>query len=99
MAAKPTIGNKVAPPSFILFFGLLGAGTAGAWQFIAPASAIMAGFDLAAIGFVLSLVRLLGHEAEQMRQSSRQNDANRATLLIVALVLSFVILVAVTGEL
>ena len=99
MAAKPTIGNKVAPPSFILFFCLLIAGTAGAWQFLGPASAIMAGFDLAAIGFVLSLVRLLGHEAEQMRQSSRQNDANRATLLIVALVLSFVILVAVTGEL
>ena len=99
MAAKPTIGNKVAPPRFILFFALLAAGTAVAWQYLDRPSAIMAGFDLAALGFMLSIIPLFGHKADQMRQSSRRNDANRATLLIVALVLSFVILVAVAGEL
>lgn len=99
MAAKATIGNTLAPPRFILFFALLAIGTAMAWQFFDRPTAIMAGFDLAAVGFMLSIVPLSGHRAEQMRQSSRQNDANRATLLIVALVLSFVILVAVAGEL
>ncbi len=99
MAAKPTIGNKVAPPRFILFFALAAVGIAGGWWFLKPASAIMAGFDLGAIGFMLSVIPLFGHKATEMRRASRENDANRAILLVVALVLSFVILVAVAGEL
>jgi uncharacterized membrane protein len=99
MAAKRSIGNTVAPPSFILFFILLAAGIAVAWQYLDPTSAIMAGFDVAAIGFILSIVRIFGHEADAMRQAARANDANRVILLGMALVLSFVVLVSVAGEL
>jgi uncharacterized membrane protein len=99
MAAKRTIGNRIAPPRFILFFILLAAGTAATWRWLGPASAIMAGFDLAALLFLLSCIPLFNDEAEAMRKAARDNDANRVTLLAVALILSFVILVAVAGEL
>lgn len=99
MAAKSTIGNRVAPPRFILFFVLLAVGTAAVWPLLDPTSAILAGFDLAALGFMLSVAPLLGHQPEAMRRAARQNDANRVILLAVALILSFVILVAVAGEL
>jgi len=99
MAARRTIGNRIAPPRFILFFALLVAGTAVAWPFLDAASAVMAGFDVAALGFVLSIAPLFGHKADDMRRTARENDANRLILLVVALVLSFVILVAVAGEL
>jgi uncharacterized membrane protein len=99
MAGKRTIGNRLAPARFILFFALLAAGGIMAWQYLSPASAVMAGFDLAAAGFMLSCFPLFRHEAAEMRRSARENDANRATLLVIAGILSFVILVAVAGEL
>ena len=99
MAAKRTIGNRVAPPRFILFFALLVIGTVASWRFLDPPSAIMAGFDLGAIGFIVSMIPVFKHKAPEMRRASRQNDANRLILLGVALILSFVILVAVAGEL
>ena len=99
MTAKRTIGNKVAPPRFILFFLLVAAGIAASWPFVDAPSAVMAGFDLGALGFMLSHVPVFGHKAAAMRRASRDNDANRVILLAVTLVLSFVILVAVAGEL
>jgi uncharacterized membrane protein len=99
MAAKRTIGNRVAPPRFILFFILAAVATAIAWLQLEPASAIMAGFSVAAGGFLLSCIPLLNDEAEVMRRASRENDANRMVLLIVTAILSLVILVAVAGEL
>ena len=99
MAGKRTIGNRLAPPRFLLFFVLLAVGITTAWQFLEPSLAIMAGFDLAAFGFIASCTSLFNDEADQMREAARRNDANRVTLLGVALILSFVILVAVAGEL
>ena len=99
MAGKRTIGNRIAPPRFILFFLLLAIATALAWAWLDPPSAVMAGFDITALGFLASLVPLFKHKAEDMRRASRDNDANRVILLAVALIFSFVILVAVTGEL
>ena len=99
MAGKLTIGNRIAPPRFLLFFGLLAIGTAAGWRFLGPASAVMAGFDLAVLGFMASAFPLFRHKAPEMRRASRENDANRVTLLGLALILSCVILVAVAGEL
>jgi uncharacterized membrane protein len=99
MAGRRTIGNRIAPPRFILFFFLLAAGSAVAWPILDPAAAIMAGFDLAATGFLLSSIPLFRHEADDMRRSARENDANRAVLLALSVILSLVILVAVAGEL
>ena len=99
MAGQRTIGNRVAPPRFILFFVLLVTATAAAWTWLDPGLAVMAGFDAAAAGFILSCAPLFRHQAEEMRRSSRDNDANRAVLLAVSAILSLVILVAVAGKL
>ncbi len=99
MAGKRPLGNRVAPRRFVLFFALLAAGIAAAWLYLQPSLAIMAGFDLAALGFIASCITLFNDEADKMRRAARENDANRGTLLAIALILSFVILVAVAGEL
>jgi uncharacterized membrane protein len=99
MAATRTIGNRLAPPRFIIFFVLLFAGTGAGLAFLPRAQAIMIGFDVAAIVFLLSCLPLFLREAAAMRQAASDNDANRVVLLILTLILSLVILVTVAGEL
>lgn len=100
MPAKRTIGNRIAPVRFILFFALLvGGSVALLWSGVAVGPAVMAGFDLAALAFLLSCIPLFHDEAEAMRRAARENDANRPVLLILTAVLSLVILVTVAGEL
>jgi uncharacterized membrane protein len=98
MAVPRTIGNRLAPPRFILFFVLLLAGIGTALVFLSRAKALMIGFDLAAAIFLLSCLPLFRHEAEKMRQAARENDANRKVLLVLTLILTLVILVTVAGE-
>ena len=99
MAATRTIGNRLAPPRFIMFFALLFAAVPTGLAFFPRAQAVMIGFDLAAIAFLLSCIPLFRHEAAAMRRAARDNDANRFVLLILTLILSLVILVTVAGEL
>ena len=99
MAAAPTMGNRVAPPRFVIFFALLFAGVGIGSIYLPRAQALMAGFDVAAVVFLASCLPLFRCEAETMRQASRDNDANRVVLLILSLILSLVILVTVAGEL
>ena len=100
MAGKRRIGNRIAPPRFILFFVLLAGGIAGFLGAGPEAGkAAMAGFGLAVLAFLLSCIPLFRDEAEAMRRAARDNDANRPVLLILTAILSMVILVAVAGEL
>jgi uncharacterized membrane protein len=99
MAATRTIGNRLAPPRFIIFFALLFAGVGTGLAFLPRAQAVMTGFDLAAAVFLLGCIPLFRHEAATMRKAARDNDANRAVLLVLTLILSLVILVTVAGEL
>jgi uncharacterized membrane protein len=99
MAATRTIGNRLAPPRFILFFVVLIAGVILARAMLPPAHATMIAFDAAAGLFLLLCVPLLRREAEAMRKSARENDANRVILLLLTVVLTLVILVTVAGEL
>ena len=99
MAGPRSIGNRIAPLRFILFFAVAAVATAIAWPILGPASAIMAGFSAAAGAFLLSCIPLLNDEARQMRRAARDNDANRFVLLLVTAILSLVVLVAVAGEL
>ena len=100
MAARRTIGNRIAPPRFILFFVLLAGGIAGfLGAGLEAGKAAMAGFGLAVLAFLLSCIPLFRDEAEAMRRAARDNDANRPVLLILTAILSMVILVAVAGEL
>lgn len=99
MASAKNIGNRIAPPRFILFLALLIVATAAAATALPVDSAAMIGFDVAALAFLISCVPLFNDEAAAMRKAARVNDANRFVLLILTLILSLVILAAVAGKL
>jgi uncharacterized membrane protein len=99
MASPQTIGNRIAPPRFIIFFALLFAGIAVGLATMERARAIMIAFDVAAAVFLLGCLPLFRHHASAMRRAASENDANRFVLLIVQLVVSLVILVTIAGEL
>jgi uncharacterized membrane protein len=57
--------------------------------------AVMAGFDIAAFGFLFSIHSLLDADARRMRENARNNDANREGMLLITGIVMLVILVAV----
>jgi uncharacterized membrane protein len=93
------LGNRIAPPRFIAFVlvtilaGLIAVPRLG-W-----AQGAMSGFDVAAIMFFVSCTPLFNDEANDMRQTAKKNDANRAGLLIITSIVSIVVLAAVASEL
>jgi len=95
--------SRLAPPRFVLFLALLVAGVplyrlaTGTDDWLEPAALA---FDFAALVFLASLLPLLRDcEAEEIRRHSRDNDANRALVLVVSTVVAFAVMAAVTGEL
>lgn len=101
MALKPkTLGQRLAPPRFVLFVLVLVVATGAAWHPLDPARAFITGFDIAATVFLLSLLPLLPSTSDHdMRLHASENDANRVVLLCIATVISLAILVAVAIEL
>ena len=99
MTRQMSIGNRIAPPHFLLFIVMLVGGYAIAMTMLPRAQAVMVAFDLAALVFLLLCIPLFRREAEDMRQKARDNDANRVMLLGLSVILSMVILVTVAGEL
>jgi uncharacterized membrane protein len=99
MAATRTIGNRLAPARFILFFFVMVAGGAAAYGVLPTVHAGLAAFDLAAMLFLLSCLPLFRQEAGAMRKAARENDANRIVLLALTVILSLVILVTLAAEL
>jgi uncharacterized membrane protein len=57
--------------------------------------AVMAGFDVAAIAFLLSIVPLIDHAPDDIRRDAAANDANRGQMLLITAIVSFVVLIAV----
>ncbi|WP_272800142.1 MULTISPECIES: DUF1345 domain-containing protein [Sphingobium] len=57
--------------------------------------AVMAGFDLAAIAFMIAVAPLIGAAPATMRKNAASNDANRELMLLLTAIVSLVILVAV----
>jgi uncharacterized membrane protein len=100
MTDRRTIGNRIAPPHFVLFavVGVLAVGiiwfSVYEWR-----RAIMIGFDVAALLFLASVVPLLRvREGESIRKHARENDANRVVLLGLTLVVLVVLFVAIASE-
>jgi len=90
------MGRNIAPPRFILFaavFVLASAG--GSFWFADSRMALLAGFDMAALAFLLSALPLLNDNPDQMRTTAQENDANRGALLAITALLSVVILFAI----
>src|SRR6476659_5759235 len=98
MANRRSIGNRIAPARFMVFFVLL-ATTIAAATLIAPWwRSVMVGFDLSALAFVVGCIPLYNDKPKQMRAAAEANDANRVILLGLAFALTIVILVAVGSE-
>ena len=94
------IGQRLAPPRFILFLAVLAAGSAVLIPTLGAGRGTMAAFDLAALAFLAALSTLLKrNEAAQIRQVAVANDANRVLLLGITGLITLIVLVAVHGEL
>ena len=82
----------------LLIAGFAIRGTLSGW--CRPADALVIGFDLAVIGFLVSLVPMLrAGDVAAMRRHSAENDANRITVLAISTVITLVVLAAIAGEL
>lgn len=93
------LGNRIAPPRFIAFALLFLAGAGLAVPGLGWRHGFMAGFDGAALVFLLSCAPLFRNRADAMRDAAKRNDANRAGLLALTVAVCAVILVAVASEL
>lgn len=100
MAKPDTIGNRIAPPRFLAFMAVLVVvGPAAAMLLHSWALGAMAGFDVAAITFLISCVSLLGtREARVIREHAQANDANRLGLLIITGIVLTVLMLAIAAE-
>jgi uncharacterized membrane protein len=100
MAKPRTIGNMIAPPRFILFAVTMLVGVVIASSAMHnKALGFMAGFDVAAIVFLLSCVPLLGTREERViRGHAAANDANRAVLLAITGIVMAVLLISIAAE-
>lgn len=87
--------SKFAPARFVLFVVLLVAGIALFMWLISPLKGVMAGFDFAALVFLISCLPLLDDDIKEMRRHAKENDANRAGLLVISVAVTTVILVTV----
>lgn len=96
---KQSIGNRLAPPRFLIFLALLVPGGAAAAALAGWRIGIMLGFDGAAIVFLLSLWPLFRANAGAMRAQAAANDANRVMLLALTGVVMIAVLTAVAAEL
>lgn len=98
-----TLGNRLAPPRFVLFLVLLVAGFFGFRHFASAQSmmdAAVMGFDLAALIFLLSLVPLLRDASvADLRRHAADNDANRVLVLAITTIVTMVVLAAISAEL
>ncbi len=99
MASTKTIGKRIAPWRFLLFFAVLAAGWVFAIRTLDWSQGLLAGFDVAALIFLASCLSTFRYDAKHMRAVAAQNDANRAVLLVISFLLSVVILAAIIAEL
>ena len=93
------LGRKIAPVRFLIFMGLAIVGAIVAIPPLGWRVGSMASFDCAAIVFLASIWSLLCSKPDQMRETAKANDANRAALLLITLIVSMTVLVAVASEL
>ncbi len=95
-----TIGNRVAPAHFLLFAGVGVVAVGLAWLVGQELRrAMMLGFDIAAVLFLVSVAPLLRtREGASIRAHARENDANRAVLLAITFIVMIVLFAAIATE-
>ena len=96
------IGNRIAPPRFLLFVGLMAMVALG-WRLLhasPPGDALVMGFDVAAIAFIGSLAPLMkDRSASTMRRHAEANDASRGVVLLITAATAIAVLAAIASEL
>jgi uncharacterized membrane protein len=97
MPSATTIGNRIAPVRFLIFLALLAIGSIAGVQRFGIERGILGGFDVAALIFLISCAPLLRYRTADLRRAAAENDANRLTLLVISLLLTMVILAAMTA--
>ncbi len=100
MPLRLDLGNRLAPVRFLAFLGVATVAVPVAAALLGWRHGVMAGFDVAALVFLVSLVPLVRcAKADEMRAYAQRNDANRALMLVVSIAVSLAVLVAVGSEL
>jgi len=93
------LGHKVAPPRFIAFAVVFVVGLVAAIPMLGWSRGAMAAFSAASLVFLMLVATLLRKgEAAQIRRTARNNDANRAVLLVLTGLTLLIVLVAVAKE-
>ena len=93
------LGQRVAPPRFVMFALILIAGLAIAVPRLGGPRGTMAAFDVAAGAYLAAILPvMLRGGADHMRASSRANDANRVWLLLITTITSTTVLAAIVSE-
>lgn len=89
------------PARFVWFLGALAIAVAALSPLVSRwGQAVLGGFDLAALAFIVSLWPLTGDNSPaQMRAHARANDTGRLGMLVITTLVMVVILTAVTVEL
>ena len=100
-AKRRTIGNRIAPPRFLIFLMAFAAFGAAIWfRDQKWHEALMGGFDLAAVLFIASMWPILKDgDAASIKRHAAENDANRSMLLVIAGVIGTVLLITIWAEL
>lgn len=100
MAKSKSLGNRIAPPHFIAFVIMMLIGVAIAWRLLPDFNlALMAGFNIAALVFLVLIIRLPRAKAsDTIRAHARDNDANRPVLLAITGLVMLVLLIAIAAE-
>jgi len=100
MEKQRTIGNIVAPWRFLAFMGtLIVAIPVALSQLHNWALAAMAGFNAAALLFLLICAPLIrSRDPRLVREHAKQNDANRSLLLIINVIVMIALLAAIGAE-
>ncbi len=77
--------RDIPHPRFFLFLALLFCGIAGAFGFMRPEEAIVVGFNIAALGFIVASIPLfLQDHPEDLRRRGARDDGGRVFLLLSA---------------
>lgn len=99
MSEQKSIGNRIAPPRFLLFIAVTAITVGALIPVLGLRYGAMIGFDAGALVFLISCLPMLRDQSDQMREATRRNDANRFLLLLITLAVSLVVLAAVASEL
>jgi uncharacterized membrane protein len=95
-----SIGNIIAPAHFVLFAALLTVSVPAGIALSGWRLGFLVGFDIAATGFLLSIVPLLVNPGpHKMRARAQANDANRVALLVITGIVMAAVMTAIAAEL